>query len=161
MTACVLLVPGMGGWRSQGLQSGAERLSPSSAMLEPLPVQFAPQPGSAAAPLRPLHQGRDGFGPGAGTQGLSPRAGFGERDGSAALQQGPSHSPRFDTRPSPHGGIPSEVSISCDAPCFLGVLYSLGTNCACYALHPQHLAAALLVTAFSVKFDVHAAEPQA
>jgi hypothetical protein len=143
--------PGMGGWRNQGLQSGAERLSQSSAMLEPLPVHFAPQPGSAAAPLRPLHQGRDGLGPGAGTQGLSLRAGSGERDGSAALQQGPSHSPRFDTRPSPHGGILSEVSISCAAPYILGVFMALGTYCACFALHPQHMAATLCVIAPSVK----------
>ena len=50
-----------------------------------------------------------------------------------------------------HGGILSEVSISCAAPYILGVFMALGTYCACFALHPQHLAAILCVIAPSVK----------
>lgn len=74
-------------------------------MLEPLPVSFGPQ--------RSLQPGRDVPSPVPGQPGSSPRAAFGDMEASAGFRQGPTHSPRFDQRPtSSHGNMPPEVGFS-------------------------------------------------
>ena len=100
----------MGDWRRQGPQSGPQRLSPSSAMLEPLPVEFGTHAGGPAAVQRPLHLGSSAFSPVPGAHGPSPqsRAAFGDRDGNAAGRQ----SPGLDRHPSLHGTTQPEVCIS-------------------------------------------------